>query len=88
MHAKFDYKKVAGSGWLDLFYDLILAGLCWFMSESLSLDGFEKSKSCVLRSETSTQPQTGSRLAGWRGGSLGIQGLEKKESTRNQKTKI
>ena len=49
MRVNFDYKKVAGLGWLDLFYDLILDGLCWFMSESLSLDGFEKSKSCVLR---------------------------------------
>ncbi|KAE8808722.1 hypothetical protein D1007_14805 [Hordeum vulgare] len=64
------------------------AGLCWFMSESLSLDGFEKSKSCVLRPETSTQSQTGSRLSGSQGGNLGIQGLEKKKSTRNQKIKI
>ncbi|KAE8791791.1 hypothetical protein D1007_33775 [Hordeum vulgare] len=38
--------------------------------------------------ETSTQPQTGSRLSGWQDGRLGIRGLEKKESTRNQKTRI
>ena len=69
MRVKFDYKKVAGSGWLDLFYDLILAGLCWFMSESLSLDGFKKSKSFILKVRnldpvTDRLPAVG--LTGWK----------------------
>ena len=58
------------------------------MSESLSLDGFKKSKSYIPK-DRNLDPVTNRLPAvGLAGGNLGVQELEKKKSNRNQKIKI